>query len=194
MGFKCSQANSSLFVLHINHVTALLLLCVDDIVLTSSSARLLQQIIDHLSGEFALKDLGTLNHFLGIQVTTFDGGIFLSQGQYANDLLSQTSMLEASTIATSLAIKENPASRDTELVDAKEYRKIVGALQYLTITRIDICYAVNKVFAMPIVSAIQLKEKAHQDTAFFLEKIVYHGPPKSNQLYHDQLLKQSTVH
>ncbi|GKV28213.1 hypothetical protein SLEP1_g37295 [Rubroshorea leprosula] len=127
-------------------------------------------------------------------VTTFDGGIFLSQGQYANDLLSQTSMLEASTIATSLAIKENPASRDTELVDAKEYRKIVGALQYLTITRIDICYAVNKVFAMPIVSAIQLKEKAHQDTAFFLEKIVYHGPPKSNQLYHDQLLKQSTVH
>ncbi|GKV34555.1 hypothetical protein SLEP1_g42918 [Rubroshorea leprosula] len=134
MGFKCSQVDSSLFILHTNQGTALLLLYVDDIVIISSSTRLLQQIIDHLSGEFALKDLGTLNYFLGIQVTTFDGGIFLSQGKYTNDLFSRTSMLEASTITTPLAIKENPTSRDTKPVDAKEYKKIVGALQYLTIT------------------------------------------------------------
>lgn len=54
-------------------------------------------------------------------------------------------MLEASTIATPLATKEATTLRDIELVNAKEYRKIMGALQYLTIARIDICYAVNKV-------------------------------------------------
>ncbi|GKV09714.1 hypothetical protein SLEP1_g21171 [Rubroshorea leprosula] len=145
MGFSCSRADSSLFVLHNNQGTTLLMLYVDNIVLTASSKLLLQSIIDHLSKEFALKDLGQLSYFLGIEVTPFDGGTPLSQAKYATDLLTRSSMLEASTIATPLATKDTTTLRDMEPVNAKEYRKIVGALQYLTITRTDICHAVNKV-------------------------------------------------
>ncbi|GKV27885.1 hypothetical protein SLEP1_g37005 [Rubroshorea leprosula] len=54
--------------------TVLLQLYVDDIVLTASSKLLLQSIINHLSREFALKDLGQLSYFLGMEVTSFDGG------------------------------------------------------------------------------------------------------------------------
>ncbi|GKV50876.1 hypothetical protein SLEP1_g57556 [Rubroshorea leprosula] len=100
--------------------------------------------IDHLMSTFALKDLGTLNYFLSIEVIKFNGRIFLSQAKYATDLLTRTAMLEASIISTPLAVKENTTSRDTKLIDAKEYRKIVDALQYLTITRVDICHAINK--------------------------------------------------
>ncbi|GKV43616.1 hypothetical protein SLEP1_g50883 [Rubroshorea leprosula] len=97
MGFSCNRADSSLFVLHNNQGTALLLLYVDDIVLTASSKLLLQSIIDHLSREFALKDLGQLSYFLGIEVTPFDGGTFLSQAKYATDLLTRSSMQAVTT-------------------------------------------------------------------------------------------------
>ncbi|GKV19982.1 hypothetical protein SLEP1_g30168 [Rubroshorea leprosula] len=145
LGFKCSPIDSSLFVLHTSQGNAPLLLYVGDIVLTASSEILLQKIIDHLMSAFALKDLGTLNYFLGIEVVKFNGGIFLSQAKCATDLLTRIAMLEASIISKPLAVKENTTSRDKELIDAKEYRKIVGALQYLTITRVDICHAINKV-------------------------------------------------
>ncbi|GKV53961.1 hypothetical protein SLEP1_g60472 [Rubroshorea leprosula] len=145
MGFYCSQADSSLFVLQNSQATTILLLYVDDTVLTASTDELLQQIISNLSEEFALKDLRPLHYFLGIEVTKFSGGIILSQNKYAHDLLNQASMMEAAPISTPLAIKDTITLRDTELVDATSYRSIVGALQYLTVTRIDICHAVNRV-------------------------------------------------
>ncbi|GKV19028.1 hypothetical protein SLEP1_g29328 [Rubroshorea leprosula] len=95
--------------------------------------------------KFALKDLGFLSYFLGIEVTLFSGGIFLSQAKYAKDILTRATMVEASMIATPMAVKEPHTPRDEDPVDAQEYRKIVGALQYLTITRADLCFAVNKV-------------------------------------------------
>nr|CAD1831231.1 unnamed protein product [Ananas comosus var. bracteatus] len=118
--------------------TILLLLYVDDIVLAASNATLMQNIIDRLSMDFAIKDLGTLHYFLGIEVTPFSGGIFLSQMKYARDILLRASMLEASSISTPSAIKENNTSVDGNIVDATAYRSIVGTLQYLIVTRIDI--------------------------------------------------------
>ena len=54
-------------------------------------------------------------------------------------------MLESSNFATPMAIKDKSHSSDSESVDATVFRSIVGALQYLTFTRPDIIYAVNKV-------------------------------------------------
>ncbi|GKV13318.1 hypothetical protein SLEP1_g24345 [Rubroshorea leprosula] len=122
------EVESFLFVLHKDHHTALLLLYVNDIVLIASSTTLLQHIIENLSEKFALKDLGSLSYFLGIEVQKFFGGIFLSQSKYANDVLTRASMLEASTITTPMAIKETTTLRDEELVDPQKYRRIVGAL------------------------------------------------------------------
>ncbi|GKV03489.1 hypothetical protein SLEP1_g15779 [Rubroshorea leprosula] len=174
MGFHCNQADSSFFVLHNPKGTAFLLVYVDDIVLTTSSDDLLQNIISHLSREFALKDLGDLQYFLGIEVDKFSGGIFLSQAKYAHDILTRASMLEASSIATPLATKENTTSRDCDLVDAHEYRRIVGALQYLTITKIGICHAVNRDFVMQIGRAVLLHEEA---------LLVFHGQEQKHSHY-----------
>jgi len=78
LGFVQSCANSSLFVLRHGADTAYLLLYVDDIILSASSSRLLQHIIAKLKLEFAIKDLGSLRFFLGIDVQRDDGGFFLS--------------------------------------------------------------------------------------------------------------------
>ncbi|GKV27057.1 hypothetical protein SLEP1_g36265 [Rubroshorea leprosula] len=104
--YGLNRADSSLFILHKGQDTILLLLYVDDIVLTASSLQLLQEVISNLSSKFALKGLGSLNYFLGIEVNKFPGGIFLSQAKYAKDILCRASMLEASAIATPMAIKD----------------------------------------------------------------------------------------
>nr|GFB58588.1 mitogen-activated protein kinase kinase 5 [Tanacetum cinerariifolium] len=72
VGFTPSRCDSSLFIYKQGDDTVLLLLYVDDIVLTASSDRLLQQIIASLHREFSVTDLGVLNYFLGsLQYLTF---------------------------------------------------------------------------------------------------------------------------
>nr|GEX84057.1 ribonuclease H-like domain-containing protein [Tanacetum cinerariifolium] len=69
-----------------------LLIHVDDIILTSSSTYLLQQVITSLHNEFDMTDLGALNYFLGISATRHSTGLFLSQKQYAIELLARAHM------------------------------------------------------------------------------------------------------
>ncbi|CAN6304730.1 unnamed protein product [Urochloa humidicola] len=83
LGFVTTKSDSSLFVFRRGNDIAYLLLYVDDIILTASSAQLLHRIVDQFHHEFAMKDLGPLHFFLGIQVRHSDGGFFLSQEQYA---------------------------------------------------------------------------------------------------------------
>ena len=78
LGFVQSRADNSLFVLRHSVDTTYLLLYVNDMILSASSSRLLQHIIAKLKLEFAIKDLGSLRFFLGIDVQRDDGGFFLS--------------------------------------------------------------------------------------------------------------------
>jgi hypothetical protein len=85
--FIASTSDTSLFIFREGTSLAYLLMYVDDIVLTASSSALLQRIMARLSSEFTMTDLGALHHFLGIVVTRSSDGLFLSQQQYAVELL-----------------------------------------------------------------------------------------------------------
>jgi hypothetical protein len=78
IGFTPTRSDSSLFVLRRGEDIAYLLLYVDDIVITGSSQALLQQIVNPLRGEFAIKDLGELRYFLGIDIKQDAYGFYLS--------------------------------------------------------------------------------------------------------------------
>ncbi|XP_022041779.1 uncharacterized mitochondrial protein AtMg00810-like [Helianthus annuus] len=101
--------------------------------------------ISHLNKEFAIKDLGKLNYFLGLEVTYTQNGLFLNQSKYTLDILTRAKMLDAKPAPTPLSTNVPFVSTGTLYADATHYRSIVGALQYLTITRPDIAYAVNQV-------------------------------------------------
>ncbi|XP_060670818.1 uncharacterized mitochondrial protein AtMg00810-like [Ziziphus jujuba] len=109
-----------------------------------SSSALISHIIQKLSLDFALKDLGIIHYFLGLEAKFFNGGLFLSQSKYTCDLLQRANMLHALAISTPIATKITPSIDDDDAVDATEYRSIVEALQYLTFTRPDIQHAVNR--------------------------------------------------
>ncbi|XP_074306462.1 uncharacterized protein LOC141641710 [Silene latifolia] len=144
-GFTSSTCDPSLFIYKTATSTAYLLLYVDDIVLTAFSSALIRSIIAGLSREFAMTDLGTLHHFLGIKVTRSKDGLFLSQEQYARDIIKRAQMISCKPSTTpvdpgsKLSADSGPSVEDPSL-----YRSLAGALQYLTFTRLDISYAVQQ--------------------------------------------------
>ncbi|CAN6696160.1 unnamed protein product [Malus baccata var. baccata] len=147
MGFKASTSDSSLFVKQCENDMVILLLYVDDIIITSSNSSKVQRIITELSKVFELKDMGRLTYFLGLQITyKSNGDIGVNQSKYVKDLLHKAGMdscKPASTPSkphTHLLLNEGDPLSDPTL-----YRNIVGSLQYLTFTRPDIAYAVNTV-------------------------------------------------
>ncbi|XP_024200487.1 uncharacterized mitochondrial protein AtMg00810-like [Rosa chinensis] len=113
---------------------------------TGSHDRLLQSFIDALARGFDIKDLGPLHYFLSVQVHTFSHGLHLNQVKYAHDLLFKHDMLLTKPMSTPMSAKDALTATDGALLDnPTNFRTLVGALQYLTITRPDIAFAVNSV-------------------------------------------------
>ena len=100
LGFTCSTADSSLFIFCSKDAILLLLVYVDDIIVTSNKQALLLRLVSRLNSEFSIKDLGSLHYFLGIEVLPFSGGLFLSQQKYACDLIARSSMSSCNPIGT----------------------------------------------------------------------------------------------
>ncbi|GJS29007.1 ribonuclease H-like domain-containing protein [Tanacetum coccineum] len=124
--------------------TAYLLLYVDDIVLTTSSKILLQQIIRSLHQEFAMTNLGPLNYFLGISVTRDSLGLFLSQKKYVVEILDRAHMVNCNPSRTPIDTESKLGSDGDPVSDPTLYRSLAGSLQYLTFTRPNISYAVQQ--------------------------------------------------
>ncbi|KAK9137599.1 hypothetical protein Sjap_008193 [Stephania japonica] len=146
VGFTNSRCDNSLFVYSKGSSMTYILLYVDDIILTASSHALRCSIMDLLSSEFAMKDLGPLNYFLGIAVTRQKGGMFLSQCKYAEEIIARAGMSSCNPSATPVNTQPKVgATSSTVFDDPTLYRSLAGALQYLTFTRPDISYAVQQV-------------------------------------------------
>ncbi|XP_071739048.1 uncharacterized mitochondrial protein AtMg00810-like [Rutidosis leptorrhynchoides] len=99
---------------------------VDDLIITGNHSSTICKFISRLNEEFSIKDLGHLSYFLGLEVA------------YMNSVDSKPA-------ATPLATAESFTLHGTLLKNSTFYHSLVGALQYLTITRPDISYAVNQV-------------------------------------------------
>ncbi|XP_043714742.1 uncharacterized mitochondrial protein AtMg00810-like [Telopea speciosissima] len=126
--------------------TIYILIYVDDIILTGTSDALLQQFLHKVGMAFAIKDLGRLNYFLEINVEWMIDGIVLCQEQYIYNLLHRTKMLDCKSVSTPAATSTTLSQYGGEpMTDPTQYRSVVGALQYDTLTRPDIQNAVNRV-------------------------------------------------
>ena len=145
-GFTQSKADPSLFIFcRANHVLYLLLY-VDDIVLTGSHTKSIDQFVQSLGREFDVKDLGPLRYFLGLEILPHSHGLHISQVKYTLDLLHRSNMIECKPSSTPLATKVRLSSTDGVLLDnPTEFRHLVGSLQYLTLSRPDIAFAVSTI-------------------------------------------------
>lgn len=144
-GFSNSLADSSLLIYSKGKDLVYVLVYVDDILVTGNNTTLISDIVQKLGSDFALKDLGPLHYFLGIEVHSVAEGLLLSQSKYASDLLKKAGMTDCRACDSPSSLKPCPATPDSLYPYPEVYRTIVGSLQYLTLTRPDISFAVNAV-------------------------------------------------
>ncbi|KAH9727669.1 retrovirus-related pol polyprotein from transposon RE1 [Citrus sinensis] len=150
-GFKNSKSDTSLFLRRTKSSIIIILIYVDDILITGSDCVELEKFIKLFSSAFALKDLGKLSYFLGIEVLYGHDSIYLSQKKYIRDLLAKVDMLECKGTDTPMSSsKDYRLQKSVEgemgyyIEDPTHYRSIVGGLQYLVLTRPEIAYYVHK--------------------------------------------------
>jgi hypothetical protein len=145
-GFSNSLADTSLFVFHQQSHLIYLLVYVDDIIVTGDNQHAVNQFIQRLAARFSLKDLGSLQYFLGVEIQSHPtGGKLLSQHRYIMDLLHRTNMAHVKPTSTPLPPGcKLSLDMGAHLADPTHYRATIGSLQYLSLTRPDVCFAVNK--------------------------------------------------
>ena len=145
LGFKGSLVDTSLFIYIHGTIQIYMLVYVDDILVIGTHPRVIYSIIAQHQFEFPLKDLGTLSFFLGIQVTRDALGLHAYQTKYIFELLHKTHMTEAKPSKTPCTSGSKLSKLDGDLLDDPTiYRQVVGALQYCTLTRLEIAYSVNQ--------------------------------------------------
>ncbi|PKU66070.1 Retrovirus-related Pol polyprotein from transposon TNT 1-94 [Dendrobium catenatum] len=144
LGFTHSQADPSLLTLHRDSIHLYLLVYVDDILLTGNDERAMAELVNKLQSKFTMKHLGSANQFLGIKIERTQDKFFLSQNLYAKSIIQMAELHKCNSVANPSYTKlPDSGSDDQAAFDELKYRRIIGSLQYLTLTRPDIAYAVN---------------------------------------------------
>ncbi|KAJ0771566.1 putative RNA-directed DNA polymerase [Helianthus annuus] len=143
-GFKLTHADSSLFVKKLGAQVVVVLVYVDDLIITGDVQEEITQLKANLCVRFKMKDLGRLVHFLGLELDYSEEGAMLHQKKYATDLLHKFGMFSCKAAATPMdSSMRLYANVGRQLEDPSEYRKLVGSLIYLTLTRPDLSFSVG---------------------------------------------------
>ncbi|XP_019184766.1 PREDICTED: uncharacterized protein LOC109179729 [Ipomoea nil] len=143
-GFVQSKADYSMFTYKRENFLTILLVYVDDIVITGNDPTIITILKQYLAHQFQIKDLGLLKYFLGIEVERSPTGIFLNLRKYSLEILSDTGMLACKPASTPIEVSHqlNPNTGEL-LADPSTYGRLVGRQLYLTVTRSDITYVVT---------------------------------------------------
>ena len=143
-GFSGSSFDTALFLRRSGHGITIILLYVDDMIITSDDMQSIQDLKHFLGRQFKMKDLGPLNYFLGLEVSSSADGYYLTQAKYTSNLISRASITDSKIVDTPIEYNCYLNSHDGKsLSDATLYRQLVRSLIYLTVTRPDISYAVH---------------------------------------------------
>ncbi|KAK2988806.1 hypothetical protein RJ640_004108 [Escallonia rubra] len=110
-----------------------------------NSLTLIATLLSELRCTFDIRHLGNLNYFLGIEIVYTSSGLILSQRRYILDILQKAAMTDAKPLATPLSTSlQLSKTTGTPLPDPSLYRQVIGSLQYLTITRPELSFSINK--------------------------------------------------
>jgi len=122
---------------------AILIVYVDDIIVTDDDLQEIKNLKKQLKTKFEMKDLGVMRYFLGVEVGRSKEGLFISQRKYTLNLLKEIGMLACKLADTPLEKGWNVEEKEDTLVEKERYQSLVGRLIYLSLTRPDIAYGVS---------------------------------------------------
>ncbi|XP_016165054.1 uncharacterized protein LOC107607639 [Arachis ipaensis] len=142
--FTCSSHENALFIHKSERGVVLLLLYVDDMIISGDDVDGISDLKASFHHTFAMKDLDFLNYFFGLNVIFSDDDIYLSQVKYASDLFVRAKITDSHTESTPLEPNVRFTLIDGTILDNPTlYRQLVGGLVYLTVTRLDVAYPIH---------------------------------------------------
>ncbi|RVX00762.1 Retrovirus-related Pol polyprotein from transposon RE1 [Vitis vinifera] len=111
---------------------------VDDIIIIGPNTQVIQFLKTFLHTQFKLKDLGCLKYFLGLEIDQLATGIVLCQRHYTLQLLEDTKYLACKPASIPMDPKVQLNAHDgVVLSNVSQYRRLIGCLLYLTLSRLD---------------------------------------------------------
>ena len=145
--FHCCHSNHSIFIRHTRSDLVILIVYVDEILLTESDSIGLVETKEYPSHHFVTKNIGKLKYFLGIEVEHKKYSVLLSQKKYALDLLEETGLLGCKPSSTPMeANMDLWFDRNHILDDSGRYKKLIENLIYLTVTSLNVTFVVASLF------------------------------------------------
>ncbi|XP_016199379.1 uncharacterized protein LOC107640368 [Arachis ipaensis] len=142
--FKQSSHDYSLFSYGSGDKIVYLLVYVDDIILANPSKDMMHKVQKLLEASFKLKILGDLKYFLGLELARSSDGIVLSHRKYTLSILEDTNFTDFKSISLLMEANLRLSNSDGDLlVDSSIYQRLIGRLMYLTISHLDITYAMS---------------------------------------------------
>ncbi|GLU18737.1 hypothetical protein SLE2022_350210 [Rubroshorea leprosula] len=145
-GFVKCPYEYALYVKVSNGGILIVCLYVDDLIFTGNNPRMFEEFKRAMSNVFEMTDIRLMSYYLGIEVKQMEEGIFISQENYAREVLKRFNMSNCKPVNTPVAggIKLSKFEEGGS-VDATLFRGLVGSLRYLTCTRPDILFGVGLV-------------------------------------------------
>ena len=148
-GFVQSYEDYSLFCYEKDGSCVRVLIYVDDLIVAGNDLEMLERFKKYMSKCFLMKDHGRAKYFLGIEIARGPEGMFLSQRKYALDIVNEVGLLASKPVSTPMEVnhkllrEEQGEQRSPLCKYSVRFRRIVGRLVYLTITRPDLSYCVH---------------------------------------------------
>lgn len=113
--------------------------------LTGPNHTLIDELKSTLNDAFTIKDLGSAHYFLGMEIARGSSGIILNQRKYVLDLVNSAGLAGCNSLSTPLPAGLHLSNGDKQYIAKPDvYRRLVGRLLYLNLTRPDISYAVQQ--------------------------------------------------
>ncbi|KAL2248387.1 UNVERIFIED_CONTAM: Retrovirus-related Pol polyprotein from transposon RE2 [Sesamum indicum] len=144
-GFNQCAHDHGLFFLRTDHGLVSLVVYVDDILLAGVCVEELQKVKAYLHHLFTIRDMGDAHYFLGMEIARNSDGIYLAQTKYILDIIADTCMKEAKSVATPFPAGLKLNSDTRALLQAPDsYRRLIGRLLYLSFTRPEISLSIQQ--------------------------------------------------
>ncbi|XP_042491616.1 uncharacterized mitochondrial protein AtMg00810-like [Macadamia integrifolia] len=145
IGYSQSNADHTLFIKRFGEKIAIIIVYVDDTIITGDDLKEISHLERYLSEEFEIKDLEQLRYFLGIEVAKSSHEIYLSHQKYVIELLSEIDILGCKSIDTLIEANGHLSSKEGDPIDKGRCQRLVRLLIYLSHTRFDIAFFISLV-------------------------------------------------
>ncbi|XP_019252796.1 PREDICTED: uncharacterized protein LOC109231600 [Nicotiana attenuata] len=180
-GYTHSMYDYSIFYKKTTESIIYVAVYADDVILTGTNKEEIEELKGFLHESFKIKDLGKLHYFLGLEILYKAYGIVITQKKFMLDLLKEYNCMDYSSLASPLDLSVKlRAEEGIALPDPTYYRKLVGKLNFLTNTRIDIAYSVQHLSQF-----MQDPREPHLKAAFHLLRYLKGDPSMGLFMSHD---------